>query len=291
MKEINLLIKESAKSRDYYTDKLKDFFKVSFVDSVIENTLIIDGDHFVDWTYISSLISNENINFVFLEEYLEKSYKRDRYVDSGIKYSHNLEQQFLQRPLVRYESELVCSRPVLFLDRDGILNEDSGYVYKYDDSIIYKDMIKVIKTANDLSIPVVIVTNQAGVARGMYSVEDVDNFHSKLISYYSSFGAKVDHVEICPFHKDKGDEEWRFDSLLRKPNPGMHLKALAKVSGTILNSLMVGDKESDRISLEGINTFLLSGNYDMNLSPDVCSTRQELCEKISKYLNNLLDLS
>ncbi len=291
MIDINLFLKSATLNKEDLASKLSAFFNITVVDKVTNNTLVVDSDCFVDWEYIASLISNENLNFVFLEEFSDRNFKRDKYVDSGIKFINNTESVFKTCPIAKYSSEIKCNRPVLFLDRDGILNEDTGYVYKYSDSIIFKDMIEVIKQANSLSIPVVIVTNQAGVARGMYTVEDVDNFHTKLLAYYSSFGAKVDHIEICPFHKEKGNEEWRFDSLLRKPNPGMHLKGLAKVSGTILNSLMVGDKESDRVNLKGISTLLLSGNYDMKNSQDICSTRQELCEKISKYLNNLLDLS
>lgn len=291
MKNINIFFKDPSIDKDKVQGKLSDFFSITLVDKVIANTLIVEVEHYVDWRYISSLISSKNINFVFLDEYLDKDFRRDRYINSGIQYIHTVGSNIELKPIAKYEEEPKHLRPVLFLDRDGILNKDTGYVYKYSDSIIFLDMVEVIKLANSLSIPVVIVTNQAGVARGMYSLDDVDIFHSKLLSYYSSLGAKVDHIEVCPFHKDKGDEEWRFDSLLRKPNPGMHLKSLSKVGGTILNSLMIGDKESDRIHLEGLSSILLLGNYKMNFSEGVCSTRQELCENISKYLNNLLDLS
>lgn len=291
MKNINIFFKDPSIDKDKVQGKLSDFFNITLVDKVIANTLIVEVEHYVDWRYISSLISSKNINFVFLDEYLDKDFRRDRYINSGIQYIHTVGSNIELKPIAKYEEEPKHLRPVLFLDRDGILNKDTGYVYKYSDSIIFLDMVEVIKLANSLSIPVVIVTNQAGVARGMYSLNDVDIFHSKLLSYYSSLGAKVDHIEVCPFHKDKGDEEWRFDSLLRKPNPGMHLKSLSKVGGTILNSLMIGDKESDRIHLEGLSSILLLGNYKMNFSEGVCSTRQELCENISKYLNNLLDLS
>ncbi len=291
MKEINLFIKNKNIDSKELVSKLSKFLKVSEVFTPEENTLIIEEDHFVDWSYISRFGLAENTEFVFLHEFFENNFQRDEYTSSGIRYMKKSGEDFVKFPLVKYHEEPSSLTPVLFLDRDGIINEDSGYVYEYSDSIIFKDMIEVVKEANKLKIPVIIVTNQAGVARGMYSLEDVDSFHKSLVEYYASLGAVINHIEICPFHKDKGNEAWKFDSLLRKPNPGMHLKALAAVGGTFSNSLMIGDKESDRIKIPGLKSLLLSGNYEMSSGEDVCVSRQELCEKISKYLNNLLDLS
>lgn len=291
MRSINLLIQNNDLDSENIIKSLSCFFKVSLVSELTDNTFVIDKLPHVDWNYISSLNFDNNINFVFLSEYSDDGLSRDKYIDSGLSFYRSSSKQQLTLPLAEYTSNPVDLSPVLFLDRDGIINKDTGYVYKYSDEIIFDDIIDVVKIANRLSVPVVIVTNQAGVARGMYTLEDVDAFHNKLCSYFESKGARINHIEVCPFHKDKGSPEWKFDSLLRKPNPGMHLKALPIVGGTLLKSLMIGDKESDRISVAGLNTLLLSGNYEMEVSDDVCVSRQELCEKISKYLNNLLDLS
>lgn len=291
MKEVNLYITNPELDHKLIEEKLSKFFCVNVVQSKVDNSLVIDQFPFVDWEYISKFGLSGNHSFVFLEEYEENSYKRDRYIPSGISYVLSKSCKIENFAIACYENEVASFKPILFLDRDGIINVDTGYVYKYSDEIIFKDMIDIVKTANKLSIPVVIVTNQAGVARGKYSLADVDKFHEQLIGYYSKHNARIDHIEVCPFHKDKGSQEWKYDSLLRKPNPGMHLKALAKMNATASRALMVGDKESDRVLLHGVETLLLSGNYEMDLKSDVCSTRQELCHKISNYLNNLLDFS
>ncbi|WP_052590640.1 D-glycero-alpha-D-manno-heptose-1,7-bisphosphate 7-phosphatase [Halobacteriovorax marinus] len=291
MRELNIYIKNTELDRELILSELSEFAKITEVHKSGANTLSISDYPFVDWDYIFKFGLKENTNFVFLDEYTDGEYPRDRFIDSGLSYTLKETSTCRSLPLVNYPKKMTSAKVALLLDRDGIINIDSGYVYKYSDEIIYPDILEVVKEANVLGIPVAIVTNQAGIARGMYKVSDVDSFHKHLKNFYQENGARIDHIEICPFHKDKGEEMWKFDSLLRKPNPGMHLKALSQLMCKVEGSLMIGDKQSDRINLLGLKTLLLQGDYEITPANDLCQSRQELCQKISNYLNNLLDFS
>lgn len=288
MKELSIYLNFNYSAE--YKNKISSSIDVNFCDQVQDNCLVLDSEINIDWLYVRGVISDYSINFQFIDFYL-KEVELDRYIDSGLKYIHKKDQEFKDLPIVKFEKEFSSLKPVLFLDRDGIINEDSGYTYVFSKEIIYKDIIEVIKSANSLDILVVIVTNQAGVARGKYSISEVELFHSELSDYLKSEGARIDHVEICPFHFEKGNPPWNFDSLLRKPNPGMLLRGAAKVGGSLNHSLMVGDKLSDRISLIGSKSILLKSNYPIDSTIDVFESRSQFCSEVLKYLNKMLDLS
>ena len=290
MKDLSIYLNFNYSSE--FKTKLEKLFSFNFCQEINNNCLVITEEVAVDWPYIFKIISKakSNINFQFIDFYF-KEVELDRYVDSGIQFIFNKEVSFSNLPIVKYESQFKSLKPIFFLDRDGIINEDKGYVFEFSKEIIYKDIIEVIKLANSLNILVVIVTNQAGVARGKYSVSEVDQFHIELLEYFKSFGAKVDQVEICPFHFEKGIAPWNFSSLLRKPMPGMLLRSAGKLGGTLRSSLMIGDKLSDRITLEGPESILLKSTYEIDSEDKVFESRSQFCSEVQKYLNKMLDLS
>lgn len=288
MKDIS--IKLNFKATDSFLNNLRKYFSFSIVEEVCDNCLSLDKEIFVDWKYISSLLNSKNYNFQFIDFYFEEI-EKDRYVDSGIRYTFRKELDYCNKPIVRYESNIDNYNSILFLDRDGIINKDSGYVYQFSEDIIFEDAINLIKLANEKNIKVAIVTNQAGVARGKYSISEVELFHRELLTYIKNKGAIIDHIEICPFHKDKGVSPWNFDSLLRKPNPGMLLRAASALSGSLLKSVMLGDKPSDELNIFGPSYFLLMGDYKITQKENVFESRSQFFEEVSKYLNKILDFS
>ena len=144
------------------------------------------------------------------------------------------------------EVPLHFRRPAAFLDRDGTLNEDSGYTHRPEDLRWLPEARETIKVLNDLGYLVIVVTNQSGVARGLYREEDVLALHCWMNKDLRSVGAHVDAFYYCPHHPSKGVGEYRRECYCRKPKPGLILSAAQEWSIDMGRSLAVGDKESDR---------------------------------------------
>ena len=138
------------------------------------------------------------------------------------------------------------SRPAAFLDRDGVLIVDSGYPHRLDQLVLIPGAAEAVTRLNDAGYVVVIVTNQSGVARGMFSEEVMHGFNALLLERLAEAGARIDAVYACPFHAEAVDDRYRHpDHPDRKPNPGMLLKAVAEHDLDPARSLMIGDQASD----------------------------------------------
>ena len=137
-------------------------------------------------------------------------------------------------------------RPVAFLDRDGTLNIDDGYTHKIEDLRWSKDAIAAIKRLNEANYYVVVVTNQAGVARGYYGEDDVRKFHVEMQRQLAEAGAWIDAFYMCPFHKDGVIPAYTVANHPdRKPNPGMLLRAMVDWPVRRLGSFLIGDSDLD----------------------------------------------
>ncbi|MCP4912953.1 MAG: HAD family hydrolase [Oligoflexia bacterium] len=168
----------------------------------------------------------------------------------------------------------------LFLDRDGIINEDNGYVYKWDDFKVYPDVVELIQLAKNHQLKVIIVTNQSGIARNYYTIEDLNELHLKMNQWLEENNASVDGIFYCPFHPEGEVSQFKRTSMLRKPFPGMFLMANAQLDIDLENSIMVGDKNSDRINELEMMTFFIQGNYELSDKEATFSNLSELTEHI-----------
>ena len=138
------------------------------------------------------------------------------------------------------------SRPAAFLDRDGVLIVDSGYPHRPDQLVLTPGAAEAVKRLNEAGYVTVIVTNQSGVARGMFSEEVMRGFNALLVERLAESGARIDAVYACPFHAEAAVDRYRHpDHPDRKPNPGMLLKAIAEHDLDPARSLMIGDQPSD----------------------------------------------
>lgn len=137
-------------------------------------------------------------------------------------------------------------RPGAFLDRDGVLIVDSGYPHRPDQLVLIPGAAEAVKRLNAAGYVTVIVTNQSGVARGMFSEETMQAFNRLLVERLAEGGGRIDAVYACPFHAEAADERYRHpDHPDRKPNPGMLLRAAADHDLDLSRSLMIGDQPSD----------------------------------------------
>jgi len=137
-------------------------------------------------------------------------------------------------------------RPALFLDRDGVLNEDPGYVYRWEDFRWIEGAIEVVAAFNRAGWLVIVVTNQSGVGRGYYTEADMHALHARMAEELAAAGARIDAFYHAPHHPEAKLDAYRHpDPPDRKPNPGMILRALSEWPIDREASILVGDKLSD----------------------------------------------
>ena len=161
-------------------------------------------------------------------------------------------------------------RPAVFFDRDGVLNEDDGYVFAISKLRWIDGAREAVKIANDARYFVFVVTNQSGVARGLYEETHVETLHKWMADDLASIGAHIDAFEYCPYHPDAAIERYRQISLRRKPAPGMINDLLERFSVDVDRSILIGDKSTDLEAARaaGIHGCLYSsGNLAQFLRP------------------------
>jgi histidinol-phosphate phosphatase family protein len=138
-----------------------------------------------------------------------------------------------------------CLRPGVLLDRDGTIIVDYGYVGSIDRVKFIDGSPEAIAMFNRANIPVAVVTNQAGVARGLYGLDDVARVHRYIARYLADYGAHIDLFLSCPYHPDGVVEAFARTSEDRKPGPGMARAAEAKLELDLAASWVVGDRPED----------------------------------------------
>ena len=140
----------------------------------------------------------------------------------------------------------VARRGAVFFDRDGVLNEDIGYAHRPDQLRWMPGAREAVKRANDAGFFTFVVTNQAGVARGLYDEAAIVQFHQAMQADLWAIGAHMDGFEYCPHHPDFGrDGTAPVDCRRRKPGPGMILDLMDRWTIDPARSLLIGDRETD----------------------------------------------
>lgn len=142
-------------------------------------------------------------------------------------------------------SSRLPSRPGILLDRDGTIIVDHGYVGSIERVDFIEGAAEAIATFNRAGIPVAVVTNQAGVARGLYGIDDVALVHRYIAEHLAGHGAHIDLFLYCPYHPAGVVEAFARTSEDRKPRPGMAKAAAAALDLDLSASWMVGDRPED----------------------------------------------
>jgi D-glycero-D-manno-heptose 1,7-bisphosphate phosphatase len=133
----------------------------------------------------------------------------------------------------------------IFIDRDGTINEDIGYVSSPDELIIYPWAAEALRLINESGMKAIVITNQSGVARSLYTEQTLGAIHDRLTRELSRSGARIDGIYYCPHHPEIGDETYRKTCECRKPRPGMLLDAARDHRIDLAASYVIGDKASD----------------------------------------------
>jgi D-glycero-D-manno-heptose 1,7-bisphosphate phosphatase len=135
--------------------------------------------------------------------------------------------------------------PAIFLDRDGVINVDRGYVHRVDDFEFMPGIFSLVRSCRSLGYRIIVVTNQAGIGRGYYSEQQFQALSVWMQTRFRAEAAEVDAVYHCPHHPEHGMGIYRQDSFDRKPNPGMLLRAANDWSLDLSRSVLLGDRASD----------------------------------------------
>lgn len=213
--------------------------------NTISSGLVNGGLYYVRKELLNHINKN---NFSIEKEILPNLAKKNKilgkkftnkFLDIGVKKDLKKSSKFLK---------LAQKKPALFLDRDGVINKDLGYVHKYKNFIWLKDIKKLIKFANDNNYYVFVLTNQSGIGRGYYTKKDVDILHEKVNEELIKVGAHIDDFFCAPYFKDSKIYKFtKKDFLMRKPNIGMMLECKKKWDINIKKSILIGDQENDML--------------------------------------------
>ena len=137
------------------------------------------------------------------------------------------------------------SQRALFLDRDGIMNEEVGYLWKPEDVQFVPGVINLCRAARTLGYRLIVVTNQAGIARGYYTEADFLALMEWMRAELRREGVELDAVYYCPFHPEHGVGGYKRESFDRKPQPGMLLRGKTEFGLDMAASVFVGDRCTD----------------------------------------------
>lgn len=176
----------------------------------------------------------------------------DYFIDIGIPQDYRKAQDELLRVINSQNDDHtnVIEKPLsknkaLFLDRDGVINIDHGHVFEKENFHFIEGIFDLCKRAQECGYLIIVVTNQAGIAKGLYSETQFLELTKWMEKEFAKHDIKISKTFYCPYHVEAKIEKYRQDSEDRKPNPGMLLKAIEEFNLDTEKSIMIGDKESD----------------------------------------------
>ena len=148
----------------------------------------------------------------------------------------------------------------VFLDRDGVINKEIGYVFRVEDFVITDDIIPSLKKLQQAGFIFVVITNQSGIAKELYTHEDVARVHAHMLSILNENGISISEIYYCCHHPDVEP------CICRKPDSGMVEKAIARFNIDVSKSFFIGDKERDIQAAEkaGVKGFLIEADSSIN---------------------------
>ena len=163
------------------------------------------------------------------------------------------------------------ARPAVFFDRDGTINVEVHYLSSPEQLVLLPSVSETIRMLNQRKIPVIFITNQAGIARGIFPEARISIIHDRLRQILAEQDARVDGIYYCPHHPTAGLGEYRIECECRKPKPGMLHSAMRDFDLDLGNSLMIGDRDTDLQAGAAANcqTALVRTGYGLETSSTI----------------------
>ena len=160
----------------------------------------------------------------------------------------------------------VKNLPAIFLDRDGTIIEEVGFLDSPEKITIIPGAIEALRIFQNLKYKLIVVSNQSGVARGFFNETTVRNVNEKMLDLLAKSAIKIDGIYYCPHHPQYGSPEYKIDCNCRKPKPGMIYQAIKEHKLDILRSIIIGDKLSDVLTGKslGMKSILVLTGFGIN---------------------------
>ena len=152
--------------------------------------------------------------------------------------------------------------PAVFLDRDGTINYDYGYVHKFSDFKFRPKILRGLKYISKKKYLIFIITNQAGLAKGKFKLHHLISLHKKIILYLKKRRIKISDIAYCPHHPDGIIKKYKRKSNYRKPGNLMIKKILKKWNINLKKSFMIGDQLSDKLAAKKSGLYFEYVKYD-----------------------------
>ena len=180
----------------------------------------------------------------------------------------------------------MSGRPAVFLDRDGTLSEERGFIDRLELLEIFPWTSDAIRLLNRAGFAVVVVTNQSAIGRGIIDLPFLQSVHDAFDRHLTKSGARVDSYYFCPHHPDAPLPEYRMVCRCRKPGPGMIEQAAADLGLDLSRSFMVGDRPIDVASghAAGVRSVLVRSGHSSGGSDAPAGLREP-----DAILNNLME--
>jgi D-glycero-D-manno-heptose 1,7-bisphosphate phosphatase len=180
-------------------------------------------------------------------------------------------------------------KPALFLDRDGVVNRNHGYVHEISDFEFFPEIFEICRIAKSSLMPIVIVTNQSGIGRGYFRESDFEILTEWMLIKFQEEGIQIDGVFHAPENPDKPIEA---ESSRRKPSPTMITEAAVKLEIDLSNSILIGDNESDMIAAmqAGINHRILIGIENNPNATLIVTDHNECSKAVRDVISGMRDL-
>ena len=178
-------------------------------------------------------------------------------------------------------------KKALFLDRDGVINHEKGFVHTKENFIFQEGIFELVTKANSNGYHVIIITNQSGIARGYFTEKKFLNLMNWMMHQFKAKGCVISKFYYCPFHPNAKIISYKKNSYFRKPSPGMIINAKKEFSLNLKESLLIGDRITD---IEAGNNagigkcFLFSSNEDYNHESGLKFKRINSLSEVSKIL-------
>lgn len=252
------------KNNNYYSNTKLSSLNLNKKKEVIiddNNSKYMNAGIYLFKSDIFDYISNKNLSLEdeVLPELIKKrkieGVKEDgTFIDIGTKKNLQLANQIFKKKKIY---------PAVFFDRDGVLNEDNGYVYKYPDFIWKKGVLKLLRYLSKKKFYLFIVTNQSGIGRGYFTLDSFMILHRKIKYFLSKKDIYFHDVKFCPHHPEFGLKEFKKYCSCRKPGNKMLEEIIVDWNLDIKKSVMVGNKISDKLASikTNVNFFYSDSGY------------------------------
>lgn len=185
----------------------------------------------------NSSLENDHLKSLIIKKEVAGKLYNKFFVDIGLKKNLKLANQKINK---------YFNQKAFFLDRDGVINKDIGYLYKIKDLVFLKDTFKAIKYLNHKKYLVIIVTNQSGIGRGYYNLKQFRKLEKFIEKTAEKNKCKIDSTYFCPHHPKFGQGIYKKKCNCRKPKPGLILNAINNWSINVKKSFMIGDNKTDQ---------------------------------------------